>query len=122
MRVLMVLCFVVVTATAQTATWGGDHVRMEITGSGAELEFDCARGTITETVPDKDGAFSLKGTFTPEHSGPSRDAGPRAAAAIYSGTISGDTMALRIVLTSNDQEVGRYALARGSAGKLMKCR
>ncbi|MEO8683028.1 MAG: hypothetical protein ABI665_28540, partial [Vicinamibacterales bacterium] len=72
MRWLMVLFLGVSAAAVQTATWGGDHVRMDVTPSGAALEFDCARGTITETVPDADATFSLKGTFTPERGGPTR--------------------------------------------------
>ena len=121
MRVL-VLCFGV-AAAFQTATWGGDHVRMDVTQGGAELEFDCATGTIAEAVPERDGAFTLKGTFTPQHSGPSRDDNAsRAASATYSGTINGDTMTLRLVLAGNDQELAHYVLVRGSAGKLMKCR
>jgi hypothetical protein len=122
MRLLIGLCFAVATAAPQTATWGGEHVRMDVTKSGAELEFDCATGTITEAVPEKDGAFTLKGTFTPQRSGPTRDDAPRASGATYSGTITGDTMALRVVLVRNDQEVAQYVLARGSAGNVRKCR
>jgi hypothetical protein len=105
----------------QPTMWGGDHVRMTVNENGAELEFDCATGTITETVPDA-GAFSLKGTFTPERSGPSRDNRSRTAAATYSGAIERDTMTLHIVLEGRDQEVGQYVMSRGGAGILRKCR
>ena len=30
-------------------TWGGDHISMEVTDSGAEIEYDCAHGSVTET-------------------------------------------------------------------------
>jgi hypothetical protein len=112
----------VVVVGAQATIWGGDHVRMNVTGTGAELEFDCAVGTITEAVPASDGAFNLKGTFTPQRSGPSRDDRPRTASAMYSGTIERDTMSLHIVLDQQNQEVGRYTLTRGQAGVLRKCR
>jgi hypothetical protein len=95
---------------------------MDVTKGGADLEFDCAHGTITEAVPEADGTFSLKGTFTPERSGPARDDAPRAAGATYSGTIAGDTMTLRVVLAGNDQEAAHYVLVRGSAGNVRKCR
>jgi hypothetical protein len=107
---------------AQTTIWGGNHVRMTATGSGAELEFDCATGTITEKVPETDGSFSLHGTFTPERSGPSRDDRSRTAPALYSGTIEHDTMTLHIVLEGQERELGQYVLSRGAAGTLRKCR
>jgi hypothetical protein len=109
-------------ATVQTTVWGGDHVRMNVTRSGAELEFDCATGTITEAVPDTDGDFSLKGTFTPERSGPSRGDRSRTVMATYSGTIDRDTMTLHIVLEGQDREASQYVLSRGRTGMLRKCR
>ena len=123
MRWLSAFVAGIVIATAPATIWGGDHVRMTVTTGGAELEFDCATGTITETVPEADGAFSLKGTFTPQRGGPARrDEPSRTTAAVYSGTIERETMTLHIVLAGNDREVGRYVLSRGSAGAVMKCR
>jgi hypothetical protein len=114
------------TIAAQTTTWGGDHVRMDETASGAELEFDCATGTIAEPLPQADGTFSLKGTFTPERGGPTPDGEPSRINATYSGAIKDDTMSLRIVLTGSDREKDRealnYVLVKGRGGKLMKCR
>jgi hypothetical protein len=97
---------------------------MDETASGAELEFDCATGTITEPLPHAEGAFSLKGTFTPERGGPTRDGETSRINATYSGTIKNDTMSLRIVLTGEDngREVGTFALVKGRAVNLMKCR
>jgi hypothetical protein len=122
MRWLSALIVGIAFVAVQTAVWGGDHVRLTVTRTGAELEFDCAAGTITDTVPETDGAFSLKGTFTPERSGPSRDDRSRTAPAIYSGTIERDTMTLHIVLAGQDREIGQYVLSRGGAGTLRKCR
>jgi hypothetical protein len=108
---------------AQTSIWGGDHVRMTVTAGGADLEFDCAAGTITEPVPETNGSFSLKGTFTPQHGGPiRRDEPSRTAPAVYSGTIERDSMTLHVVLPGEAREIGSYALARGSAGTVRKCR
>ena len=121
MRLLIALCIGIAAAVGPTALWGGDHVRMDVTSNGAELDFDCAVGMITEVVPEKDGAFTLKGTFTPQRSGPSRDDGPRAIAATYAGTIEGDTMTLRIVLPGQDQPA-QYVLERGRPGTVRKCR
>jgi hypothetical protein len=124
MRLLMALGFAVTMVAAQPVTWAGDHVRLEVTASGAELEFDCATGTITEPLPQAEGDFSLKGTFTPERGGPTRDGETSRINATYSGTIKNDTMSLRIVLTGqdHDREVGTYSLAKGRSVNLMKCR
>jgi hypothetical protein len=87
----------------QEATiWGGDHVEMEVSAKGARLEFDCAHGTIDEAIkPDAKGAFTAKGTFTPERGGPAReDEESRAVKAIYSGRVEKDTMRLQIVVTA----------------------
>lgn len=118
----LTILFVGVTAAAgQTAVWGGEHVQMEVAARGAELEFDCATGTITEPLPD-DGAFSVKGTFSPEHGGPSRDEAPAVVDATYSGTIKGDTLTLHIVLAGNDRREMDYVLVRGRRGNVRKCR
>jgi hypothetical protein len=120
---LMALFAVVGTAATQTVTWGGEHVRMDVSKSGATLDFDCATGTITQTLPQQ-GTFSLKGTFTPEHGGPTRDSPPPTIDATYSGTIKDDTLTLRIVLAGKekDPEAPQYALMKGSQGNVRKCR
>ena len=122
MRLLSALVIGVATIAVQTVVWGGDHVVMNVIRSGAELEFDCAAGTITEAIPETDGAFTLKGTFTPQRSGPSRDGGSRTVSATYSGTIEGDTMTLHLVLAGQDRDLAQYVLARGRPGTLRKCR
>jgi hypothetical protein len=125
-RLLMALCLGVTTVAGEPVIWGGDHVRLEVTRNGAELEFDCATGTITESLPDTDGTFSLKGTFTPERGGPTRDGETSRSDATYSGTIENDTMSLRIVLagadSDQDREAPTYVLVKGRLGRVMKCR
>ena len=122
LHLLIVACLAVAAGTAQTAMWGGDHVRINVTVAGADLDFDCAAGTITETVPETDGTFRLRGTFTPGPSGPSRDDRSRTVAAMYSGTIERNTMTLHIVLDGQDREVAQYSLLRDRDGTVRKCR
>ena len=72
---------------------------------------------------DESGAFRLKGTFTPERGGPSRDGeGIGAAKATYAGTIKDDTMTLRIVVDGQEPQGNTYRLARDSPGDVRKCR
>jgi len=110
------------TKTVTKGTWGGEHTIMKISGKGAEIEFDCAHGQITQPIPvNKRGDFNVMGTFTPEHSGPVlRDENTPPTAARYSGHIEGDTMTLTVSLEK--ENVGTYELTRGAQPALRKCR
>lgn len=103
------------------STWGGDHVIMQVVESGAQLEFDCASGQITEQlVLDSNGNFDVRGTFGAEHPGPITRDDDAGAAAHYSGHVEGDTMTLKI--TRGKDEVGSFTLSRGRQPILRKCR
>src|SRR5271165_4278052 len=73
--------------------WGGEHIRLEVTENGATVEFDCASGSISKRlVTSANGNFKVQGTFTRERPGPvMRDNPNVTSAAMYSGTITGDT-------------------------------
>jgi hypothetical protein len=111
-------------ADASDSTWGGEHIEMVMTASGAQVEFDCATGAIAEPVPlDSKTDFKLKGTLTREHGGPVRDnESSRAAAATYSGSIKEGTMHLTVTVSGKDGYQESYVLQRGHAGQLVKCR
>jgi hypothetical protein len=108
--------------TVATGTWGGEHLVLEVSDKGAEAEFDCAHGQITEPIAlDQRGDFDAAGTFTPEHGGPVRRGEvPPAAPARYSGHVDGDTMTLKVF--RDKEEVGTFTLTRGNRPLLMKCR
>jgi hypothetical protein len=105
-----------------TGAWGGEHIVLEVSEKGADAEFDCAHGQVTQPITlDKHGDFDVAGTFTPEHGGPvRRDENATPASARYSGHVDGDTMSLTITL--GKEKVGIFALIRGSRPKLTKCR
>src|SRR5262245_20679828 len=53
--------------------WGGPHLAIRFTPSGADLEYDCASGSITQPVElDHAGRFSVLGVHVPGHGGPIR--------------------------------------------------
>jgi hypothetical protein len=98
-------------------------VRMIVSRSGAQLEFDCAGGTIERPIDvDTRGRFAAKGSFTPERGGPRRDDRVAAAPARFVGQIRGDTMKLSVTLESARQPVGAFTLTRGNDPLLTKCR
>ena len=113
----------VVTRTQDLrGTWGGQSISMEVTAEGAEIEFDCAHGRITEEIaPDGDGKFEVKGTFARERGGPQRMGENNDQPAVYRGSIKEKTMTLRIELTRNNQDLGTFTLTQGSTGKIHKC-
>jgi len=108
-------------STVATGAWGGEHIVLKISEKGADLEFDCAHGQVTQRITvDKHGDFDVAGTFTPEHGGPvRRDENTPSASARYSGHVDGDTMSLTVTL--GKERVGIYTLIRGSRPSLTKC-
>jgi hypothetical protein len=101
--------------------WGGLHVRLVLNESGGEIEFDCAHGAIREPLkPDREGRFSVAGTFYRE-GGPTRsdEAGLPAR---YSGRIEGDRMTLTLTLKDSNEKPDEFMLTRGNEGRLRKCK
>jgi hypothetical protein len=103
-------------------SWGGGHIILEVSEQGAEAEFDCAHGQVTQPIIlNEHGDFDVAGTFTAEHGGPvRRDENPVAAPARYSGHVDGDAMSLTV--TIGKDKVGVFTLTRGSLPNLTKCR
>ncbi|HZE69764.1 MAG TPA: hypothetical protein VE135_09595 [Pyrinomonadaceae bacterium] len=102
--------------------WGGQGISMDVGDDGATVEFDCARGTITDQIVlDANGKFVAKGFYLREHPGPTRqDEDVKGKPATYSGSVHDQTMALEIVLEGNER-AGAYSLTRGKSGRIRKC-
>ncbi|MGB7925898.1 MAG: hypothetical protein WCF57_21845 [Pyrinomonadaceae bacterium] len=103
--------------------WGGQHIRMQVTENGAEIEYDCANGAIHEPlVLDAQGRFEVKGTHASEPRGPVRmgevsDGRP----ARFTGSIDGKRMTLNVTLTDKQKKLDTYTLTEGDSGRLWKC-
>ena len=103
-----------------TGAWGGDHVIMNVTANGAELEFDCASGEISEPINvDANADFDVSGKYGGEHPGPTRDE-DTSTLVRYRGHIDHDSMNLTIV--SGKETVGSFTLTRGRDTILRKCK
>ena len=109
---------------AGTDVWGGEHIRLQVTENGAEIEYDCAQGTMSQPpVAGAGGRFDIKGTHRAEHAGPiRRDEESNDRPARYTGKIVGDQMTLTVTLTDKSETFGNFTLMRGSEGKVFKCR
>ena len=50
------------TPIVAPGAWGGSHVIMRVTSTGASVEYDCAEGVIEEPLrPDAEGRFTAAG-------------------------------------------------------------
>jgi hypothetical protein len=105
-----------------TGTWGGEHIILEVSEKGAEVDFDCAHGQISQPMAlDQRGDFDVPGTFAPEHGGPVlRDEPMNSNPARYSGRVLGDTMTLTVM--QGKETVGTFTLTHGQRHILRKCR
>lgn len=105
-------------------TWGGNGLTMEVTESGATLEFDCAHARIGEKIVlSSSGEFSVDGVFVLEAGGPIRlGQEPKEQPANFSGTSEGEKARLTVKLAANDDAIGTYELTLGKQGRLRKCK
>ena len=104
-----------------TGLWGGAKAILEVTGEGADVEFECARGHIGKPIStDEKGEFDMVGTFAAEGHGPARDGDAAETKARYQGHVDGDTMTLEV--TVGDRRMGPFNLTHGEQPVLRKCR
>jgi hypothetical protein len=112
------------TEQVATGVWGGEHISMRVTESGAEIEYDCAHGTIAyPLVLDGEGRFDVEGTHVRERGGPVRRGDkPDSHPARYTGSVNGQTMTLTVMLTETQETVDTFKLTEGNVGRVRKCR
>jgi hypothetical protein len=102
--------------------WGGERVRLEVTDSGATIEFDCAHGKIEEPLTlDSAGRFDTRGTYKVERPGPVREDESDGDRVRYRGTVSGGTMTLTISPENGEKAIGTFTLERGKKVAIRKC-
>lgn len=103
--------------------WGGDGIRLFVAAGSARIEYACAQGEIKESLRmDKNGNFEASGFHTQEMGGPVRvDSPSKLQRALYTGQISGKTMALKIVLPESKILVGTFKLELGKAVRIHRC-
>ena len=107
----------------KTGQWGGQHIVMTVAAERTDIEFDCAKASIAGAIDtDRDGAFSVTGTFQPERPGPTGRDEPPSRPMRLSGTVKGNDMQVRVFLTDQNEDAGTFTLAFGAAPRLFKCR
>jgi hypothetical protein len=111
------------TPEVVTGEWGGVHLGLVASDSGADLEYDCASGHIAGQLrPDGSGRFSAAGSHFPGHGGPIREDEVRETRpARYEGTVRGDKMTLTVTLTDTNEVLGTFTLIQGASPHVIKC-
>jgi hypothetical protein len=106
-----------------TGRWGGEHVTLVASDTGATLEYDCAHGAIEGPLrPDADGRFEARGTHVRDHGGPIREGEkPDAHPASYQGYVADDQMTITVRELDTGTEIGTFTLRRGAEGRVFKC-
>jgi hypothetical protein len=109
--------------------WGGPHVGINFEGGLADVQFDCASGTIDDPLyPARDGSFTVKGTYRAGAPGrvkvgqffTSKDA-------VYSGQVTqGATKKAPRVMTlsitfEDGSTLGPFTLTEGMHPQLTRC-
>ncbi|MET0626453.1 MAG: hypothetical protein ABW250_26200 [Pyrinomonadaceae bacterium] len=104
--------------------WGGEHIRFEVTERGADIEYDCAHGTVKgRIVVDRRGRFNVTGMHYQEHGGPVRLGKEAAGYPVrLSGVVGGSLMKLTVTRAGTRRVVGTFSLARDREPELFKCR
>jgi hypothetical protein len=109
--------------------WGGPHAGASFSGGLADLQFDCASGTMDDPIMITDvGAFSVKGTYRTGASGPIR-VGQffKSQEALYSGQVARGTaknsprvMTLSVAL-EDGTALGPFTLTEGAPPQITRC-
>jgi hypothetical protein len=112
------------TKAVPNGVWGGEHIRMEVNDSGADIEFDCARGSISQRLElDDKGRFKVRGIYIAEIPAPATVDGGSTASGVkgtYTGTLSGSRLRLEVFI--DGQNMPRtFDLVQGDQGHLAKC-
>lgn len=105
-----------------TGAWGGPHIGIGFQGALANVQFDCASGSIDGLIfPAKDGSFEAKGTYRAGTPGPvrvgqifvSQPAG-------FTGNALEGVMTLSVQLDDGTQ-LGPFSLTKGAPAQLTRC-
>lgn len=104
-------------------SWGGQHIGLIVTDTGATIQYDCALGTISQPLLlAPDGAFTWHGVHYPGHGGPVRiDEPPNAHAAVYTGHATSDRLTLTLDVPDLGMPPQTFTLVRGGAAMVFRC-
>lgn len=106
-----------------TGIWGGQHIGLTISDTGANLAYDCAHGTIDGQIHlDQAGRFSVTGIHIIGQPGPTTPGATiNSHPARYDGQVQQDSLSLTVTLTDTGQNVGTFLLTRNGTAQVFAC-
>lgn len=109
-------------AAALEGQWGGDRAQLSFHAGGAELDLECAKGSIPGPLKlGVEGRFDTTGTFEQLRGGPQRvDAQPASSQARYAGELRGQVLTLQVWPNASDAPLV-FKLRKGATVKLVRC-
>lgn len=102
--------------------WGGQHVRLDVSASGAQIEFDCAHGTLAGPLMLRNGRFTTSGTYVLERGRVRQDGAEKGQPAHFRGQVQGSQMTLTFWLAEDESDAETFKLTHGGDGRLFKCK
>ena len=107
--------------TTLSGQWGGPGINLVLEGGLGTVEYDCASGTIDQTIPSAEVPFSVAGTYRTGQAGPVRVGQIfRSQRATYSGTAVNGDMTLLVKL-EDGTELGPFTLKQSVPGQINRC-
>jgi hypothetical protein len=110
--------------SVKKGTWAGEHIHLEVNEHGAEVEYDCAHGSISQKIVlDARGNFKVSGTHVPERGGPTRQGEEQdGSKAQFAGQVTGNKMTLKVTDKETGESLGEFILTYGQSPRLVKCK
>jgi hypothetical protein len=121
---VMLACPVDIPSAVPDGNWGGEHIGIVVSDTGATIEYDCATGTIDEPLRlDASGSFDWHGTHVIGHGGPIMiGESPDEHPAEYTGHADAKQMTITLRLTDTTTFTPRtFTLERGANPRVFRC-
>ena len=116
-------CPVTIPSSVPNGSWGGEHIGLIATDSGATIEYDCGAGIITGPLTlDASGNFDWRGVHYPGHGGPVRaDQPPDAHPARYTGHATSNQMTIALTILDMAVPEQTFTLQRDAEARVFRC-
>lgn len=111
------------TQNVRNGMWGGMHIGLEVSDSGARVVYDCAHGTIDQPMTlNSTSNFDVTGSHVRERGGPlRRGEGAEGEPVRYTGRIQDETMTVTVTLMDSKEAIGTFTLTYGATPRIRKC-
>jgi hypothetical protein len=101
--------------------WGGQHIALRAGPQGAQIDFDCARATVSKAIVlDSKDHFDVTGSFG-HRGGAQTEGDSEPTSARFSGYVRDGTMHLAITSAQSSEVLGNFTLQQGARSHIARC-